>query len=229
MPPGGVRGVAENEDMTVPAEPRVYHITHVDNLQGIVADRVIWSDAVMVEEGGPAAAIGMSTIKRRRLEELQVRCHPGTFVGEYVPFYFCPRSIMLYLIYMANHPELAYHGGQEPIVHLEADLIEAVAWADAEPRRWAFSLSNAGARYTEFRNSLEDLGDVDWDAVRNRDFRSSEVKEGKQAEFLMYERFPLGLVRCIGVRSEAVAEQAEEALAGVEGAPPVVVRPEWYF
>jgi hypothetical protein len=61
------------------------------------------------------------------------------------------------------------------------------------------------------------------------DFRSSEVKEGKQAEFLMYESFPLGLVRCVGVRSEAVAAQAAAALAGVEGAPPIAVRPEWYF
>jgi hypothetical protein len=215
--------------MTVPAQPRIYHITHVDNLPRIVTDGVLWSDAVIVEQGGPAAAIGMSMIKRRRLEELQVKCHPGTFVGAYVPFYFCPRSIMLYLIYMANHPELVYRGGQGPIVHLESDLIEAVAWADAQPRPWAFSLSNAGARYTEFRTSLDDLDDVDWEAVASRDFRSSEVKEGKQAEFLMYESFPLGLVNCVGVRSEAVAEQAEAALEGVEGAPPVAVRPEWYF
>jgi hypothetical protein len=116
-----------------------------------------------------------------------------------------------------------------PIVHLESDLIEAVAWADAQRRRWAFSLSNAGARYTEFRNSPDDLGEVDWDAVTNRDFRSSEVKEGKQAEFLMYESFPLALVNCVGVRSDDVAQQVEAALAGVEGAPPVAVRPEWYF
>ena len=30
-------------------------------------------------------------------------------------------------------------------MHLEADLNEVVAWADASGRRWAFSLSNAGA------------------------------------------------------------------------------------
>jgi hypothetical protein len=213
----------------VPARPRIYHITHVDNLLRIAADGVLWSDAAMVGRGGPAASIGMSTIKRRRLYELRVKCHPDTFVGEYVPFYFCPRSIMLYLIYMANHPELTYLGGQGPIVHLEADLIEAVAWADAQARRWAFSLSNAGARYAEFRNSLDDLGDVDWEAVANRDFRSSEVKEGKQAEFLMHEIFPLGLVRRVGVQSEMVAEQATTALAGTPQSPPVAVRSEWYF
>ena len=29
---------------------------------------------------------------------------------------------MLYVIHCANHPELAYRGGQQPIIHLEADL-----------------------------------------------------------------------------------------------------------
>jgi hypothetical protein len=60
----------------------------------------------------------MSAIKRRRVEELEVSCHPGTKVGDYVPFYFCPRSVMLYVIHRANHPDLSYRGGQEPIVHL---------------------------------------------------------------------------------------------------------------
>jgi hypothetical protein len=215
--------------MSVPVRPRIYHITHVDNLSGIATDGVLWSDAVLMKQGGLATAIGMSTIKQRRLHELRVKCHPKTFVGEYVPFYFCPRSIMLYLIYMANHPELTYRGGQTRIVHLEADLIEAVTWANIQPRRWAFSLSNAAARYAEFSDSLDHLGDIDWDAVANTDFRNPEVKEGKQAEFLMYESFPVGLVSRIGTYSETVAEQAAAALAGAHGTPPVAVRPDWYF
>ena len=43
----------------------------------------------------------MGEIKARRLAQ-PVRCNPGTLVGDYVPFYFCPRSVMLYLIYKAN-------------------------------------------------------------------------------------------------------------------------------
>src|SRR5205823_6507013 len=112
---------------------------------------------------------------------------------------------------------------------LEADLIEAVAWADEQPRRWAFTLSNAGARYAEFRNSLDDLDDIDWDAVGNTDFRSPEVKEGKQAEFLIYESFPLSLVNRIGVYSETVGEQAAATVADTPAAPPVDVRRDWYF
>ena len=53
--------------MPVPTQPRIYHITHVDNLAQIVAEGVLWSDAVMVPRGGPAAPIGMNSIKHDRL------------------------------------------------------------------------------------------------------------------------------------------------------------------
>lgn len=81
---------------TPPARPKVYHITHMDNLPSIVADGELLSDAAVIAKGGPAQPIGMSGIKRRRVEELEVDCYPGTKVGDYVPFYFCPRSVMLY-------------------------------------------------------------------------------------------------------------------------------------
>lgn len=84
----------------------------------------------------PAPTIGMGTIKQRRLNELFLSSHFGLNVGDCVPFYFCPRSVMLYLIWRANDPELTYRG-QAPIVHLEADLHQTVAWAESQNLRWA--------------------------------------------------------------------------------------------
>jgi ssDNA thymidine ADP-ribosyltransferase, DarT len=214
--------------VTVAARPKLYHITHVDNLPAILAEGGLCSDAVMAARGGPAAAIGMGQIKERRLV-LPVRCHPGDRVGDYVPFYFCPRSIMLYLICMANHPGLTYRGGQEPIMHLEADLRETVAWAEGEGCRWAFSLSNAGAYYTEFRHRLDQLGEVNWTAVAATDFRDAAVKEGKQAEFLLHGFFPWRLVRRVGVLSRPVYGVVVNALAGREHRPAVEICREWYF
>ena len=145
----------------MPARPHIYHITHVDNLSSIIEDGGLWSDVAMITRGRSIASIGMSTIKQRRLK-LPVKCHPQDCVGDYVPFYYCPRSIMLYLIHRANHPDLTYFGGQESIVHLEAELLKTVEWAQGEGNRWVFTLSNAGAVYTEFRNHLGQL---------NTDFR----------------------------------------------------------
>jgi hypothetical protein len=218
-----------------PASPRIYHITHVDNLRGIIDSGGLVSDAEMLARGGPAASIGIGAIKHRRLA-LPVACHPGLQVGHCVPFYFCPRSIMLYVIHRGNQPSLAYRGGQGPIVHLEAELDEVVRWADEEGRRWAFSLSNAGAAYSQFRGSLARLGDVDWYAVASSHFGNGvcspsglPVKEGKQAELLVERDFPWSLVRRIGVASQLIAQRAHEVLLDASHKPTVSVEPSWYF
>lgn len=213
----------------VPARPKVYHITHVDNLAAIVADGNLLSDAAMIRRGGPAQAIGMSAIKRRRVEELEVATHPETRVGDYVPFYFCPRSVMLYVIHCANHAELTYRGGQEPIVHIEADLHRVIRWANESGIRWAFSLSNAGAYYTEFRSRVEELDHLDWSAIAATDFRAPQIKEGKQAEFLIHDTFPFELVDRIGTCSAAIRNRASAAVASVVHRPVIEVHPEWYF
>jgi len=211
-----------------PAEPKTYHIVHVDRLVSIVADGCLWSDAEVVRRGQAGTTIGMGGIKARRLE-LPVECHPGDHVGDFVPFYFCPRSIMLYVIHCANHPELTYRGGQGPIVHLEADLHEVIAWADANVRRWAFSLSNAGAYYTQFRSRVDQLDEVNWPAVAATDFRGAEIKEGKQAEFLVHQQFPWRLVRRIGVSALGVAQQVASAMRDTDHRPVVEIRRDWYF
>jgi ssDNA thymidine ADP-ribosyltransferase DarT-like protein len=182
----------------------------------------------MIARNAGVATIGMSSIKQRRLA-LPVQCHPGDFVGECVPFYFCPRSIMLYLIYRANHPDLTYRGGQDPIVHLELDLGAVAGWADANKRRWSFTLSNAGATYAEFRSRLDQLGDLNWTAIRSTDFASAEVKEGKQAEFLVKDFVPWELVARIGVYSSEIAARVGAAISAAPQQPRVDVLPRWYY
>jgi hypothetical protein len=163
------------------------------------------------------------------VELLEVACHPGTKVGDFVPFYFCPRSVMLYVIHCANHPELAYRGGQDPIVHLETDLRAVIGWAESNGHRWAFSLSNAGASYTEFRSRADDLDELDWTAIAATDFRTPEVKERKQAEFLVHGSCPFDLVERIGARSNATRRRAQSAISGSSRQPAVEIRADWYF
>jgi hypothetical protein len=102
---------------------------------------------------------------------------------------------MLYLIYQRNHPDLEYRGGQGPIIHLESDLMQTIRWAEAQGQRWAFTLGNAGSRYFEDRSDLNQLGEIDWNAVNARDWRG--CKEGKQAEFLIEHQFPWALTSVV--------------------------------
>jgi len=212
--------------MAVPAQPKIFHICHVDRLASIVAAGGLLSDAAVVQAAVPGTVIGMNHIKQRRLQELRLNSHPGLYVGQCVPFYFCPRSVMLFLIHRQN-ADLAYMGGQGPIIHLEADLHATVTWANAQPRRWAFTLSNAGSRYFEDRSDLTRLGDVDWDAVAARNW--SACREAKQAEFLLEHSFPWHLVERIGVLSQSIATQVAQTLPVGGHRPPVQVLPAWYY
>ena len=213
--------------MAIPTQINLYHVVHVDRLASIAADGCLWCDAESARRAPPGTTIGMSSIKQRRLEELTLSSHPDLHVGDCVPFYFCPRSVMLYLIYQGNHPELTYRGGQGSIVHLEADLRSVVDWANQNKRRWAFSLSNAGSRFFEDRCDLDKLKEIDWNAVEARDWR--QCKEGKQAEFLIEQSFPWHLIERIGVHSRAIYQQVANALPGNGHRPPVEIRTDWYY
>lgn len=213
----------------VPETVKVCHITHVNNLRQVFTDGFLFSDREILSRGGPEAAIGMSSIKRRRLDDIAVPVGTDLKVGDCVPFYFCPRSVMLYVLHKGNSPELEYTEGQRPIVHLVGEMTAIVDWAESEGLGWCFSLSNAGAYYTEFRSSLNDLGDLDWKAIFATDFRPQVIKEGKQAEFLVEHRVPVDLFDTIGVIDAGMAKRVEEALAGIEVRPRVEVKPRYYF
>lgn len=217
--------------MTAPlTQPKIYHITHVDNLASILVAGCLEADSRRKIQGGCQTTIGMTEIKKRRLHEIGVSCHSGTMVGEYVPFYFCPRSIMLYIIHMGNHPDLShYHNGQTPILHLQMDMETVINWADQYGIRWAFSDRNAGSFYADFYNNHRDLDHINWEAVASTDFRDSMIKEGKQAEFLLHDTCPWHLVEKIGVVNEKMLDQVNTILMDSQYQTLTAVERSWYY
>jgi hypothetical protein len=210
----------------IPTNPKIYHIVHVDRVQNIVREGSLLCDAEMIRRIPGGTSIGMSAIKERRLK-IFLASYPELRVGGCVPFYFCPRSVMLYLIHQGNHPDLGYKGGQDHIVHLEADLCKTVNWANQNGRRWVFTLSNAGSYYFEERCDLSRLGDLDWNAIRAQKW--SECKEGKQAEFLLEHDFPFQLVERIGIPSPSLYPLIFTALSAGPHKPEIKVIKEWYY
>ena len=219
--------------MLVPPEPKIYHIAHLDRLASIIADGFLWSDAEAQSRGSAGTKIGLNSIKRRRLHELKLQSHPDLYVGTCVPFYFCPRSVMLYLIHRGDEPELTYKGGQEPIIHLEADLRRTIRWANDNRRRWAFTSSNAGSRYFEDFDDLDQLDKINWEAVDATWWSGStvepEIKGRKQAEFLVEGSFPWRLVSRVGLHSSTVHGRVLSILRAARYRPPVEIKPGWYY
>ena len=211
--------------MPPPAAPKIYHIVHADRLRSIVSDGRLWSDAMMAKRSQVGTAIGIADIKQGRRSR-PLSSHPGLNVGDCVPFYFCPRSVMLYVIHMANYPGLTYRDGQGPILHLEADLREVVDWADTKGRRWAFTDSNAANLYFGDYADLAQLDQIKWEEVETRDFQG---KDGKWSEFLLERSFPWSLIRRIGVYSAPVHRAVCDVLRSASHKPRVEVRGDWYY
>ena len=201
----------------------IYHITHVDNLPGILAEGRLWCDSIRVERNLQTTSIAHEHIKLRRLKrDVPVAAHGN--LADYVPFNFCFRSVMLYAIYAGAVAQ--YTDGQNPIVHLVSSVDDAVATG----RRWAFTDRHAELAYAQYFDSLEDLDKIDWKVMPLTYWAGSEeTKEKRQAEFLVNQWFPWTAVRAVCVRARQTAERVEQILAGESTRPRVSVKPGWYY
>lgn len=217
----------EQENNNIPPQVKICHIVHIDKLPSILAEGGLLCDAVIQSRSPAGTTIGMDKIKRRRLEELTLSSYPDLHVGDCVPFYFCPRSVMLYIFYRNDHPEIDYHGGQEPVLHLVADMYKTMMWAKQNRLRWAFTTSNAGSFYFEDYTDEADLNKLNWDVIRARDWQGNQ--EAKQAEFLIEKCFPWHLVERIGVYSDEYFRKVSALLAGTGHQPVIEIKRNWYY
>ncbi|GEN11381.1 protein of unknown function [Myxococcus fulvus] len=203
-----------------PKDPEIFHISHLNNLQGVIVEGGLFSDGGIVRRKMSATNIGNTRIKTARLTK-PVPSHPGTFVGDFVPFYFCPRSVMLYVVNRGStgHPP----GCQVDIVHLVSRVGSAMSLG-----KWAFTTTNAAADYTtQFHTSLVDLPRVQWHAMPQDDWK--QCKEERQAEFLVLDFFPWTAIHEIWVHGPATQQKVRSLLGATAHRPPVHVRPDCYY
>ena len=205
----------------------IYHITHVDNLPGILSAGGLWSDTEREQQDLPFVNIAHAGIKGRR-RNIPVPVSEGGVVADYVPFYFCPRSPMLYVINMGGVE--GYRGNQREVVHLCAHLAGAI-----EKTKWCAASGHAIMALSEFFSNKEDLLSFDWDAIWAKGWgypyytEDSDLERRKQAEFLVHRFFPWDLFLGIGVIDDSMRERAESLFADTEHKLPVKVKRKWYY
>lgn len=199
----------------------LYHITDVSNLPSILSSGGLLSDCALA--GVAHQVIGYSNIKHRRMTEYRVPCCANRFVGEFVPFYFCPRSPMLYTVNLGNTGQP--RGCQASIVH----LVTTVAAAVKQDRAFAISDVNAGTGYASFRNDLASLDDpahLSWADIETNQWEGR--MHLKQAEFLVADRFDWNGIIYIGCHNASAAAEVAELLPS-KASPKVGVKPNWYY
>ena len=211
-----------------PIPTPIYRLVHLESLDVCLARGAIHAPNHVPADGRVYRPLHRHDVQEARRTHA-IPAGPGGSAHDYVPFYFGPRSVMLFQLHTGWVP--GYSEGQEPLVHL-VSTCQTVA---GEGHRFVFSDGHGLARFTAWFDDLTDLARVDWDAAYatrwNDTPEEPDRQRKKQAEFLVHRVLPWGLVREIGVYNEVVRERVEAALRlhGRQGTVPVRIRAEWYY
>lgn len=167
------------------------------------------------------------TIKSFRQRKV-VPCGPGGHICDYVPFYFAPRSPMLYRISQGG--VASYAGGQSALVYLVTTVEKLVT----EGLRCVFTNGNAAAVITDFFHELERLDhEVDWPLMSARYWNNTDEdgdrRRRRQAEFLVHREVPIGMIDYIAVIDSTTRASLQSLLPDAARHIEVTVRPDWYY
>lgn len=212
--------------MAVPDDVYLYHLTSMRNLPSIVQNGRLKSKNRLIREDTGYENIAYANLQDRRARTT-VPCAAGGCLHDYVPFYFAPRSPMLYAIHKDNVD--GYDDGQEPLIY----IMTKVAWVVEADLTFAFTDRHAVLALAQFHDEPSELDAVDHTLMRAEYWQNTDQhpdrRERRQAEFLIHEQVPLNMVGAVAVISDSIKQQVEGALTPMESPPPVIVRSEWYF
>lgn len=209
----------------------IYHIIDINNLQSILNEGAILSYNTKEQKNIVHVNIAYQNIQDWRDKKEIDKTLDGTPITlhDCVPFYFCPRSPMLYLIYRNNTENYNYHGGQENIIHivLSTDIVVE------NNLEFQFTDGHTRVEITEFYTNICDLSKLDWGVIDgNYWFDNKQYpdrKRRKQAEFLVYNTSPILAIIGIGVYNNAMLNKAIDIIQKAKFNIDVKIRPGWYY
>ena len=203
-------------------------MTRIERLPSIVEHGLL-PDNTCRQQQVTGVEIGYDHIKRRRALRV-VPCGVGGTLADYVPFYFAPRSPMLYAI----------TGG---LVSTEAARTEEIVYlvSSTQTLRAAGLTVVASNRHAELDyaeildddEALDRVGFIDWPLMTAKYWNNTpddpDRKERRQAECLVHPFVLWPLIEAVATKSERARDQVN-AVLGTAGQPtPVAVRANWYF
>ncbi|WP_374757142.1 type II toxin-antitoxin system toxin DNA ADP-ribosyl transferase DarT [Micromonospora chalcea] len=210
--------------LAAPPDPiNVYHFTHLRNLPGIFQDG-LRSDASCRREGLTQVQVGSAGIRERRLQLPIGNVGPGGCVGDYVPWYFGPRSPMMFTLSRNNYE---FQEGFDEVVYLVSSVPRIIALGG----QWVASDRNAALNLAEFTDDEHELSHhISWEVIEARywpDF--ADGADLRAAEFLVHEWVPWEAVEVVATKTSATRVAVEKLTNGLHHAPPISVRRDWYF
>lgn len=207
-----------------PEKALIFRITHIDNVPWILRHGLHCRSSNVLDPS--FREIGNAEVIQKRGTRM-VTCGPRGVLSDYIPFYFTPRTPMLYNI------RTGWQGMTKtpmPEIVMFAARLRALAERGIG---YVFTDSHALVVTRRFFDDLVRLDQIDWPLIQSGNFQRDPDDPGKleryQAEALIHRYLPIealaGII-CHGPAQEAQLKQRVRA-AGLS--TPVIVRPAYYF
>jgi hypothetical protein len=207
-----------------PEKAFIFRIVHVANVAWILEHGMhcrasVTQDPDYINIGSP------SLIDRRSRRVVPVP--PGGTLGNYVPFYFTPFSIMMYNIH-TGHGGITKRANKDIVI-----FVSSIHRLRELALPFLFTNQHAYTVEAEFFGQIGDLQKVDWPLLQSRNFKTDDADPGKQsryqAEALVHQRVPLEALRGVVCYDDAVKRGLEALLQARGQNLSVKTIPGWYF
>ncbi len=202
----------------------IFRITHVRNVPWILDQGLHCQSSNVVDPN--FIPIGLPDLIKKRVTRV-VPIAPGGTLGDYVPFYFTPWSIMMLNIKTGHNGVIKRPNSEIAI------LVSSLHKLSELSVPFLFTNGHAYMEEAEFYSDLASLHQVDWPLLQSRSFKTDPEDPGKQgryqAEGLVHRHLPIDAllgIACYDSATQALL-QTEVTRRGLN--TPVKAIPKWYF
>ncbi len=203
-----------------------YRIYHIDNLKHILNNGLCTKHHPNAR--ADFVSIGNTEIIDTRNNTV-VKIKNYGKIGEYVPFYFTPRSLMLLNIVTGHRAPLVPKRNKDELVVVRC-LIDDLC----KLNKFFFTDGQANIiSMTEHYNDIALLDTIDWGIIQNSDFKKDADDTDKQrryqAEFLVYSHVPVTAIESIVVYNEKAEKLVKTELAKTDKIIPIHIIKNYFF
>ena len=148
-------------------------------------------------------------------------------MGNYIPFYFTPFSIMMLNI-TTGYNGVKQRSNEEIVI-----FVSSLPKLQESGVQFVFCDRHAYLQFAKYSSDLADLEMIDWAILQARDFKADqdymEKKERYQAEALVHQHMPVTALLGMICYNNEVRRELDGLLESRDTELKVVTREKWYF
>jgi hypothetical protein len=153
-----------------PEKALIFRIVHVANVPWILQHGMHCRSAANQDQN--YVNIGSASLVDKRSRRV-VPIPPGGTLSDYVPFYFTPFSIMTFNI-KTGYCGITKRDNTDIII-----FVSSIHRLRKLRLSFVFTNQHAYSIDTMFYSEIEDLQNIDWTLLQNRDFKTNDADPGK--------------------------------------------------